>query len=112
MTTSTSTAPEPHWEGADAKMANVYTNTQFQRIRSSFVCCYATLTHTSVRFYTEGDPENCANEYLMKELFLVIRAMDTWSQNENGSTTGYTNILTQQYLNDLINRGKDICGCC
>lgn len=112
MIISRSTAQEPLQEGADANMAITYTNTQFQRIRSSFVCCYATLTHRSVTFYTEGNPEDCENEYLMKELFLIIRAMDTWQQNENGSTTGFTNILTQSQLNDLIKRGKDICGCC
>lgn len=93
-------------------MTYKWTSTQFDQIKSSFVCCFGALGHDVARKYVYGDPENCETEYLMREMFLILWAINDWQQNDNGSTTGLTNFLTQSQLNDLVNRGKTICGCC
>lgn len=93
-------------------MAYKYTATVYASIYSSFVCCYGNLAGAVVKKYTEGDPDSCENDYLLREMFLILWAMDGWQQNENGSTTGYSNQITLAQLNDLVNRGKTICGCC
>ena len=89
-----------------------WTQSQFDSIQSSFVCCFGTLSHAMAKQDVYGEPVSEQVEIMFRKMFLILWATNDWQQNENGSTTGLDNFLTQSQLNDLVNAGKQICGCC
>lgn len=89
-------------------VVSIYTTAQLNTVKSDLGILLATLGDRQANKYLYGI--ECDYECLLKQLYCYVFSIQTWQQNSNGTTTGYTNVLTQIELNQIIDKIREIKG--
>lgn len=72
--------------------------------------CIAQLTNTIRLDRNRGHQCDCEMQQL-QWLIRCRKSIQSWEQNSDGLSGGYTNWITQDQLNALISSCKNTCGC-
>lgn len=89
----------------------VYSNSEIQTIKNSVTCCLGNIAadiSDKVAFGKGHKKERLE----FKKVFLYMIAINTWSQNYDGSVNSSTeNILKEKQKDNILSKLQDICNC-
>lgn len=87
-------------------VVNNYTTSELNKIKLLLGRIYVNLANKVTNYYIFGVETDCL--YILQELYLYIIVLNDWQQNDNGTTEGKYNRITQEQLNNIVVRIKQL----